>query len=199
MKYLPISKQGYPTPWFVAEVNGERDFRVVDPEKMVMAVKRSLCWLCGQPLGVHKVFVLGPMCAVNRISAEPPLHMECADYSARACPFLSKPRMRRNEADLPEKVHFSENGIKRNPGATALWVTRSYKVIRNGKGVLFNVGEPERVLWFAEGKPATRAQIEESIQTGLPLLESEAEKEGPEALQELAAMVRVAEKLLPAE
>lgn len=198
MKNLPISKQGYPTPWFVGKVDGEYDFRFANPEKMYAAIKRSLCWLCGQLLGVHKVFVIGPMCSVNRVSAEPPCHFDCADYAARACPFLSKPKMRRNEADMPSVVREPGGMIKRNPGVTAIWVTRSYGLIRNGGGVLFRIGDPERVIWMAEGRTATRAEIDESIRTGLPFLEEIAEQEGSEAMQALAAQLRVAEALLPA-
>ena len=198
MKRLPISKQGYPTPWFAATVNGERDFRIGDPEKFYAAVKRSLCWTCGQPLGVHKVFVLGPMCVVNRNTAEPPVHLECGEYSAKACPFLSKPNMRRNAVNLPEGAIWSETGIRRNPGAIALWVTRSFRTHRGiGSEVLFSVGEPEKILWFAEGRKATRAEVDESVRTGLPLLEAEAERDGPEALQHLAKLLRDAEPLWP--
>src|SRR5262249_6685969 len=127
MKKLPISKTGFPTPWFVARVpqTGEHDLRVADQAKKYMAIKRGLCWLCGEPLGQFKVFVIGPMCSINRVSSEPPCHLDCAEYAARACPFLSKPRMRRNEQNMPEG-HQEAPGVmlKRNPGVVALWVTK---------------------------------------------------------------------------
>src|SRR5262245_17927108 len=99
MARLPISPAGYPVPWFVATIKGEPDFRVIGPDKIARAVRADLCWLCGQTLGRFKAFVGGPMCAVNRTSAEPPSHRECAEYAVRACPFLTRPRMRRNEKD----------------------------------------------------------------------------------------------------
>jgi len=194
----PISDTGYPTPWFVAEINGSRqDLRIVDANKRIAAIKRKLCWVCGQPLGVNMVFVLGPMCVINRTTAEPPCHRDCADYSARACPFLTKPRMRRNEVDMPKGHAMSGTGIMRNPGAVALYFTKSYKLMRVDNGVLFRVGDPEQVLWFAEGRTATRAEIDESIRTGLPILEAEARKDGPEALADLARYVARAQPLLP--
>jgi len=198
MKRLPISNKGYPVPWFVAFHNGDWDFRVIGPGKIESAVKRKLCWLCGQPLGVHQVFTLGPMCSVNRVSAEPPSHLECADYAARACPFLSKPKMRRNEVDMPEE-HQPPAGImlRRNPGVTALWVTKKYQPFRAGEGVLFEIGEPERVLWFAEGRIATRAEVMASISSGMPFLEAEAIKEGKVAMEELARCFTRSQSLLP--
>src|SRR5258708_39459955 len=93
MARLPISPTGFPVPWFVAWVDGVPDFRVIGPDKIVQAVKRNLCWLCGQPKGIHHAFVIGPMCAINRTISEPSSHLECAQFAAVACPFLANPRM----------------------------------------------------------------------------------------------------------
>lgn len=200
IKRLPISATGFPVPWFVAWLDGESDFRVIGPGKLVQAVNRKLCWVCGQPMGVHKAFPIGPMCAINRNIAEPPCHFECAEYAVRACPFLSNPRMRRNEKDLPDG-HREPAGvmIRRNPGAIAIWVTRDYRCVRESNGVLFRLGDPERVLWFAEGRKATRAEVLHSIETGLPLLYEAAEADGPDAVAAIPKMVARAETYLPAE
>ncbi|UQR65088.1 hypothetical protein LRP30_07480 [Bradyrhizobium sp. C-145] len=161
-----------------------------------MAVKRSLCWVCGQPLGQYKAFPIGPMCAVNRAIAEPPSHLECAEYAVRACPFLTNPRMRRNEKNMPagrqEPVGMM---IKRNPGVICIWVTKEFRVMRDGNGALFRVGDPTSVTWWAEGRRATRAEVDHSIE-GLPLLRSEAEKDGPEALAMLDRYIARAQRLL---
>lgn len=200
MQRLPISPKGFPVPWFVAYVDGVPDFRVIGPGKISSAHNKRLCWLCGDKLGRHIVFTIGPMCTVNRVSAEPPSHLACAQYAARACPFLSKPNMRRNEVDLPEEGKNPAGiMIKRNPGVTALWITKGYSLMHAGDGVLFQVGEPERVLWYAEGREATRAEVQASIASGLPLLEREAVKDGPEGVKELARYVARSQALLPAE
>jgi hypothetical protein len=200
MQKLPISPKGYPVPWFVAWIDGVPDFRVIGPDKLVQAVNYKRCWLCGEPLGVHKTFVLGPMCTVNRTSAEPPCHLDCADYAVRACPFLTQPKMRRNEVGLPED-HQLPGGvmIKRNPGVTALWITKRYSAWRDPSGgALFTVGDPEQVFWFAEGRKAKREEVDNSIKTGLPLLMDVAEEEGPEAIEELYRCMTRARDLLPA-
>ncbi|WP_224741803.1 hypothetical protein [Bradyrhizobium sp. 2S1] len=195
---LPISETGFPVPWFVAWLDGKPDFRVIGPDKLVQAVKRSLCWTCGQPLGQYKAFPIGPMCAINRTIAEPPSHLECAEYAVRACPFLSNPRMRRNEKDMPAG-HQEPAGmmIKRNPGAVCIWVTKEFRVMRDGNGAVFRLGDPTSMTWWAEGRRATRAEVDHSIQTGLPLLRAEAEKEGPEALAMLDRYIARAQRLLP--
>ena len=209
VRRLPVDHRGFPVPWFVqwfdvdkkpvANGVGTPDFRVIDPARIFQAVKQSRCWVCGDPLGVHKAFVIGPMCAINRVNSEPPSHRDCGTFSARFCPFLSQPRMKRNEKDLPAGRDAAGFGLKRNPGLACLWVTRDFKMFRPNKGndgVLFSLGPPEAAEWWAEGRPATRAEVDESINTGLPSLMELAvtEKGGVEALN---AMVARAQPLLP--
>jgi hypothetical protein len=208
MRALPITSEGWPQLWFAGITReGVPDLRTADPCKRVLAVKRKLCWLCGQPLGARMVFVLGPMCAVTRTTSEPPCHRDCAEFAAVACPFLSRPKMRRNVVDLPEGYEPPPGtGIHRNPGACALWVCRDYLTFdikpRSGheSDWLICVGDPEEVAWYAEGRQATRQEILTSIDSGLPLLEAEARR-GTDPLAELTALAaakrRVTERWLP--
>lgn len=204
---LPVAR-GYPVPWFVAWMEdgkgvdtgqGTPDFRVIRPGGIALAHNLKRCWICGEPLGSFKTFVLGSMCAVNRTSAEPPSHLDCGDWSARACPFLSRPHAHRREEGLPE--HTAEvPGImlERNPGVALVWTTRSYKVVSDGKGgALFEVGDPTDIRWYAEGRDATREEVMASIESGLPSLREMAEQQegGVVALEQ---MTNVALELLPA-
>lgn len=171
---LPVSSRGYPVPFFVQWINGEPDFRVMDRDKWLLCVTQKLCWVCGEKLGVNKAFIAGPMCAINRTSAEPPAHKDCGEWTIQACPFLVRPKMTRREDELSRAAQENVAGtsITRNPGAAMVWVTNKYKVFDDGYGKpLIEIGEPLSVSWWAEGKPATYAQVNESISTGLPLLE----------------------------
>jgi hypothetical protein len=197
MRHLPISVEGYPIPYFVPYYDGKPEFRGFDPDKMRVCVRHQRCWLCGEPLGRLMVFTIGPMCAVNRVSAEPPSHYDCAFYAVQACPFLAQPRMRRNEKDMPE--HRGPAGImlKRNPGVTLLWVTRNYKPFKANGGALFRVGDPQRVEFYADGRKATHDEITASIDSGMPTLRGMAEQDGPEAVAELEQMYAEAMELVP--
>jgi hypothetical protein len=93
---LPKDRRGYFIPWFVAIVNGEPDFRIADGAKITEAIKYRKCWVCGERLGVHFSFLVGSMCTVNRVSSEPPMHVGCAEYSVRTCPFMLNPKQKRN-------------------------------------------------------------------------------------------------------
>lgn len=199
---LPVNDRGFPIPYFAAEVNGVRDFRVVSPEAMAHAVRNDLCWVCGERLGAHKAFVIGPMCGVNRTISDPPSHRDCAIFSAKNCPFLSRPLAQRRTDGLPEDGQDAAGmGLKRNPGAVGVWVTRSYRVFRphrGNPGVLFKIGDPEQVLWFSSGREATRSEVEHSVETGLPSLRELADLDGPEAHDALDRMVADFQQLLPA-
>lgn len=175
MQDLPVAPAtGYPVPHFVPWIDGKPEFRAGDTKTLAKAIREKLCWVCGKPLSGLYAFVSGPMCCVNRTSAEPPSHVECARWSARNCPFLNgKLTKRRDEEGLVEKIKPTEVGrmITRNPGAAAVWVTNTYQPFQVTGGVLLTMGHPLYVEWYAHGRKATRAEVDESVRTGLPSLE----------------------------
>jgi len=200
-KGLPVDvDRGYPVPWFVSWIDGKPEFRAADGRKLRQAIREGLCWVCGAALGGFRSFVLGPMCTINRLSAEPPCHRECADFSALACPFLTKPRMVRRENDRPADVRNPPGGfLEHNPGACAVWTARrdGYHTERHGGGVLFRlVAEPTSVDWFTEGRHATRDEIESAILRGLPKLEALCVTDRERG--ELTRQVARAQRYLPA-
>lgn len=198
MKRLPLDHRGYPVPKFVEWIDGKPDFRVMSPKHLVKCISRKLCWVCGEPMGRFMCFIIGPMCSVNRVSAEPPSHLECARFSVKVCPFLSVPHRRRNDVDMPEGGHVAGVMIAHNPGATLLWITERYKTFRDGNGgILFNIGEPYAIEWWSRGRSATRAEVQAAFDKGLPLLRAEAEKDGPSGVAEMEKMVAKALPLLP--
>ena len=196
---LPISDEGYPVPWFVASINGKPDFRVVDTPKLPRAVRARLCWVCGQGLGGLVASALGPMCTITRTISEPPSHRACVQFAMRACPFLANPRMRRNDKNLPGgTIEAPGFQLERNPGCMALWMSRQVTPFEAPGGVLFRVGDPVSVEWYCEGRPATRAEVENSITSGLPHLQNLAELDGAAGVRELRQLVDAAREYLPA-
>jgi hypothetical protein len=201
MSGLPVDERGYVIPWFVDYIDGKPEFRAMDQRKYIRAVRENLCWVCGGRLGVQKCFVAGPMGGVNRTSSEPPCHLDCGRWSAKNCPFLSNPRMVRREDEQFNKTSHAENApgmaILRNPGVTMLWVTREYEIFNDGKGrPLIQMGEPESVEWYFEGRKATREEVQRSVDTGIPSLEIAA-KQQEGALPFLRAALLRFEKFLP--
>jgi hypothetical protein len=191
---LPVVR-GYPVPWFVAwlpDATGQQvpDFRVVDARKVRRAHQEHRCFICGGRLPAVAAFTIGPMCAVNRVSAEPPAHRECSEWSARICPFLSRPDMRRRDHDYPEG-HSAPAGemLTRNPGVTLVWTSSTYKRTPVGNSHLWNIGTPVSVRAFREGRPATQEELMASIASGLPKLAEAAADDGHAGMRMLSQMV----------
>lgn len=204
MLKLPIDR-GYPVPWFVDWIHDQPEFRAMDPRKFAAAINNRLCWVCGKQLFREEVFVIGPMCAVNRISAEPPSHRECALYSVKNCPFLTKPHMTRRTDEVFRGALKRSAGImvERNPGVMLLWYTRRHELLPvynrpgAGDGILFKIGSPFRLEWYRQGRKATRAEILHGFESGLPLLREAAQKDGPAALLVVEHEIQEARRLIP--
>ncbi len=106
--------------------------------------------------------------------------------------------MRRNDKGLEGAQSPGGEMIKRNPGVALVWSTLRYKRFADGAGGhLFDVGKPERTAWYAHGREATRAECEDAITSGLPILQGMADQEGDEARAELARLLEAAMTLLP--
>lgn len=185
IRRLPVSARGFPIPKFVEYVDGEPDFRLFNATHMKNCIHRDLCWICGEPLGSFKAFPIGPMCCINRITAEPPSHYECAVFAAKNCPFLSNPEAKRRERGMPENKTVAGTMIEDNPGMTAIWVTRNYQIMLVSNGILFVIGEPESLEFWKEGRIATRAEIDAKIIERFPILLESAQEDGRLAVEEL--------------
>jgi hypothetical protein len=199
MQHLPVDTRGYPIPWFVdmnaPYVNGNPDFRVMDGRRFKLAIRERRCWVCGYKAERPLTFVAGPMCGINRTSSEPPCHLACAIWAARACPFLSMPKRIRDERNLPPQLKQAGIGIKRNPGVTMLWTTKGYSTFKHN-GVLFDIGEPESVEWYSQGRIAQRGEVMESVLTGIPLLVDQC-KLDPDPGAAVAELRRLIARFMP--
>jgi hypothetical protein len=200
MRNLPKDKTGRVVPWFVEWIDGVPDFRIARREAIWDGIRFDACWLCGRRVSVHKAYVIGPMCAVNRITAEPASHRECARYAVQVCPFLVRPDMRRRPADdVAGTVPAAGGMLLRNPGVSLLWVTRSFDTVSDGKGgTLIEIGPPVRVEWWAEGRAATRAEVLAAIESGLPALRAAADIDGDRGHRVLDREYAKALELVPA-
>lgn len=192
MKNLPISDRGFPLPWFVPWHDGKPEPHLADPDKFRRAHQYRLCWCCGHPMTRHLAFVLGPMCAISRISGDPACHKECAEYAIKACPFLVNPRTRRNPNGPVD--YKSPDMNPRNPGIGMVWVTHTYDVYEG----VFRIGQPVSVSFWREGRAATRGEVIEALDIALPLLREDADRFGSHARNDVEANYRKAMELIPA-
>lgn len=121
-----VDGKGAPIPYFVRYFDGKPDFRYVDPQKILTACIKNLCFLCGEPLGRHRAFLIGPTSTLSRVSAEPPMHRDCAEYAVKACPFLTDPDRGRRQTKMPEGIRDPAGTFfARNPSRRAATCWRS--------------------------------------------------------------------------
>ena len=90
--------------------------------------------------------------------------------------------------------------ILRNPGVACVWVTRRERArpFVTDNGPLFEIGEPEEVRWYVEGRQARRAEVERSIKSGMPALQEAAAADGQAAERELGQAAERVKDFLPA-
>lgn len=217
-----LRRRGFPVPWFVPWLDPATqrivppdfpgaypEFRAADARKRVEAVNHHRCWVCGQRLGTYLAFGIGPMCAVNRISADPPMHAECAAWSAMACPFLVRPHMeRRDHERFVEQTTTAGHAIARNPGVSLVWITKAYRLVRAPRsgpddaggeerdGFLFQIGDPRTVSIYAEGRAARADEVAASVRGGIGTLLDLAVADGPLDVLTLAQQLRDAHGVL---
>jgi ferredoxin len=168
MRHLPIDERGYPIPEFVSNLSGKRDFRIVSLEHLANCIRDSTCWICGQPLEAWKVFVIGPLAAIQGVSNEPPSHVECAEFAVRACPFLLLPKAQHRPTEIPN-IQKMPGSMKRNPGACCVYTVTAYSHHKkpDGRGTIFRYGPAVRVNWYTQGRPAKRSEVLAAINASL--------------------------------
>lgn len=158
MGHLPVDRRGYPVPFFVKRVKGlEPDFRVMCEEAAKRALRARLCWVCGGQLGRHLAFVGGPRSEASGLYADLPSHLECARFSAQACPVLANPGARMRNGGLPDGVGLLSGQTGENPRVAAVVVVREFRL--DPVVGAFRIGPKEAVEWYAEGRPATAEEV----------------------------------------
>jgi hypothetical protein len=183
MRGRPIDHRGFYVPWFVTakDENGHWDFRRVDPNRVREAYQRKVCWISGEPLGSYKSFVIGPMCCINRITAEPPVKREIAEWSVRVCPWLSNPQAKRPLLDEGSFRPAPGLMVMDNPGISCIWTIKGdgYQMNRDR---LIRLGDPVHVAFYKNKEKASDLEIREALKIGGRRLMDIAEPEGPEAI-----------------
>jgi hypothetical protein len=80
-------------PWINLELaDGGIDFRRQHRSRVITALQRRLCQVCGTALRQPIVLFGGPNDLHDLIFSEPPLHAECGVYTSLACPVVAGER-----------------------------------------------------------------------------------------------------------
>lgn len=146
---LPKLFTGEPKLWClpetVPETLGERD-QTWKNQRTEEAIRRNVCFQCGELLGRYKVFLISPVAALSRVTMNAPGHHDCMHWLAHVV-----------------------------DGTQVLWTTMNYGVTRpghRGGAPVFNLGAeaPTSVSWWHERRPATHAEGMAAIREALPAM-----------------------------
>lgn len=204
VRALPRNRAGYPIPWFASTTpDGGRDLRVASTPRWWACVRERLCWICGQRRSRRDAFVVGPTAVVNRTTSEPPCHIDCAEYAAKACPYLTRPDMVRRPNGIPEGAGLPGVAVLSNPGVTAVYVTTKWELFHPPDGAatdwLIRLGDPLSVSWWTQGRTATHPEAYDAMRAALPTLHElcDTDPDPDRSHRILTAQWRRAVRLLP--
>jgi hypothetical protein len=174
MRALPRDAAGQPIPYLLTQLATKAE-SPLGPDLALHAIyQQKRCWICGQQLGRYAAFMTDALTSVTRVCRTPPAHHDCAKHAAMVG--LMQPR------DL--KVSL-------------VWVTRTYDMQTTANGHVFVVGDAEQTFWFTEGRTASRDEVMEAMQTGLPKLYAVAHEGGDAAVSGLDMRVARATRQFP--
>lgn len=131
------------------------------PQRMVWALKRRLCWICGQPMGRHIAFIGGPLAVAQRQFSDPASHRDCGEYALTVCPFLASPMTERRNDAMPAHAILPGPHVAANPGVFGLLLTGDYLF----RDLIIHAGEAREVHWYTEGRRANRSEVEAAIES----------------------------------
>lgn len=196
----PVDRRGFPVPWFVTvkDENGDWDFAQVEKTRWDAAFEYNRCWVSGEPLGAYKSFVSGPLGVVNLIAGDPPVKKELALWSVKVCPFLSRPLARRSEKDLGDITVSAHQGfaVNRNPGVTAIYTTKSHARVNSA---VVRMGPLEDITWWCQGRPATRTEVQASLDEGLRIIAGDLSQFNTAQREDFTRRIEAFELLMPKE
>jgi hypothetical protein len=91
LKRFPTYR-GYPVHFTVyVSQDGIPNFKSMDESRRMKAFEENLCHLCGWKLRPPFAFIGGPESVKAHRFVDGPMHVDCAEYAAKVCPFLSNP------------------------------------------------------------------------------------------------------------
>lgn len=183
MKVLRVDANGDPVAWSVLWTGNKPDYTQLRAGAIATAYQKKLCFFCGQTTGTHLAFPIMAPSFITRIVANPPGHLECAQFVLKAYP--------------PD--------VSLLGGVVAIYVTHTYRPFRQGENYAFELGSPwaeeepgkYQVEWWRSGFPAPRKACWESLRTAMEQLIGLAQKDGQFAVERLAKQYQAALSLLP--
>jgi hypothetical protein len=85
---LPKDSNGLPIPFLSTLRAKGQPYSMIDPAKWESAFRREVCGLCGKELSPILAFIGGPLNLDHRYFKMLPMHVDCAEYALKVCPYM---------------------------------------------------------------------------------------------------------------
>jgi hypothetical protein len=129
---------GMPVPFTATWYGAKPDFRVVDPNKVALCLRKHLCGVCGRRLGDWCYFIGGPQSKDSKLFNDPPMHIQCARFSSKACAYLNGTRQGYSDRPIPAMTARDENVVPIRPPEMYILRAKTSKVgITNYRGSMY--------------------------------------------------------------
>lgn len=151
LQHLPVYGE-YPVPFTVFYRNGKPDFRITDRDKQIQCVTENLCAICGKKM-TRFWFIGGPKSIDSGMFTDGPMHRECAEFSAKTCPFLSGKRVetshRPAEGTETEVIVINEEVDQHRPEKMGLREAGSFEFGLYKSSTIYRVTNWRgKTIWF---------------------------------------------------
>jgi hypothetical protein len=171
---LPRDSRGLPIPWNILIVNGEPVFTVNDSRKHNQALKENLCPICGDPLGVDRWFVGGPLSIFHPLGVfhDLPGHEKCVEYSLQVCPYLAAKNWKFHAHKLPAGIYVDHTQESTKPELFIMVAAKGTEVLASG---LLRPIDVLNLRFWTEGK---ELPFEEGLNLAREAAKASAERRG---------------------
>src|SRR5688572_9421849 len=145
---LPRDERGFPIPFFAPTIEGKKSFAVSDSSKRLKCAKHRLYWIRGKRLRLLIAFVGGPCCVEIHAYSDGPMHVDCAIYAVKVCPWMALPEYKKR---MFEHLGDSDSVIEpKKPDMNAVCITNGFKVT-TGKNWVFIPFTILDIQWWKDG------------------------------------------------
>ncbi len=162
---LPRDSRGYPIPkgvWCDPET-GEYDFRILDQQVRVEALKKKLCAISSQPLLEREYWFIGcPASFTGRLFVDGPMRYEAAEFSMMTCPYLALAQSRHRRAGMEDKFRPAGTSLEKS-SILMLGMSKSYRLEEMEDFIYVRAGPWRAVSWWRNGQRLSKPEAIELL------------------------------------
>lgn len=133
-------RRNVPIPYMNILPDDSVNFLGISLPRVQECAAEGLCGICGKALDYWIAFLGGPLSFANRTYSDPPFHRDCVEVALRLCPHIAMKRHKRASDERLGEHWKSPDATLEKPDQWIVALTREYKVIVQGHGILFRAG-----------------------------------------------------------